>query len=147
MSDWIYWMVGAGVLVIVEITTGTFYLLMIALGLLAGAAVAWLDYGLPWQLVIAAVVGVAATLALHYSRYGAKKRVDAARDVNINIDIGRPVSVDEWRMEPGRNPTARVAYRGALWDVELSADEEAQPGVFTICAVHGSRLIVTRSQG
>jgi membrane protein implicated in regulation of membrane protease activity len=145
MADWIYWIVAAGILIIVEITTGTFYLLMIALGLAAGGAVAWLDYDLSWQLVAAAAVGVAATLALHFSRFGTKKRIDPARDVNVNIDIGRTVTVTEWRIESGRRPTARVSYRGAQWDVDLADGEEASGGVFTICALHGSRLVVTRS--
>lgn len=144
MSNWVIWLIAAGVLVIIEISTGTFYLLMIALGLTAGAAAAWLDFDLPVQLVIAALVGVVATLALHYSRFGAKKRVDPARDANVNIDIGRLVTVTEWRNDHGA-PTARVMYRGALWDVELAAGEKAHSGVFRICALHGSRLVVTGS--
>lgn len=143
MSDWIYWVIAAGILVIVEMTTGTFYLLMMALGLLAGAVAAWLGLELPLQLVVAAAVGALATLALHYSRYGAKKRIDSARDANVNIDIGRTVTVSEWRAESGSRPMARVTYRGALWDVELAAGEEAHAGVFKICALHGSRLVVT----
>jgi len=37
-NDYIWW-IGAGVLVVAELLTGTFYLLMIALGFLAGALV------------------------------------------------------------------------------------------------------------
>ena len=33
MTDWIAWFVAAGILVIFEVFTGTFYLLMIAVGL------------------------------------------------------------------------------------------------------------------
>ena len=33
MADWINWLVAAGVLVVLELFTGTFYLLMMAIGL------------------------------------------------------------------------------------------------------------------
>ncbi|MFS2021308.1 NfeD family protein, partial [Massilia sp. CT11-108] len=37
MAEWMGWLVAAGVLVILELFTGTFYLLMIAIGLAAAA--------------------------------------------------------------------------------------------------------------
>lgn len=36
MSGHLFWWIGVGVLVVAELLTGTFYLLMIALGFLAG---------------------------------------------------------------------------------------------------------------
>ena len=41
MADWTYWLIGAGLLIVAELFIGTFYLLMIALGLVAGALAAW----------------------------------------------------------------------------------------------------------
>jgi len=143
MSDWIYWSIVAGILVIVEIFTGTFYLLMIAIGFAAGAFSAWLGLAISLQIVIAAIVGTAATLALRFSRYGSSKKTDAARDPNVNIDIGQTVIVGEWQTKSESMYTARVMYRGAMWDIELSSGERAQPGVFTICALKGNRLVVT----
>jgi len=143
MDDWVYWLGAAGVFVIVEIFTGTFYLLMVAVGLVAGAAAAWGDLNRTLQFVAAALVGMAATFALHRSRLGSAEKIDSASNANINIDIGQNVTVGEWRIEPGNRPAARVMYRGAMWDVELSAGESAHSGVFTICALRGSRLIVT----
>jgi len=40
MSNWMVWSLLAGAVVILEMLTGTFYLLMVALGLLAGAIAA-----------------------------------------------------------------------------------------------------------
>src|SRR5471032_42773 len=37
MADWMHWLIAAGVVVILELFTGTFYLLMIAIGIAAGA--------------------------------------------------------------------------------------------------------------
>src|SRR4051794_30409269 len=69
MSDWMGWLLAAGVLVIVELFSATFYLLMIALGMLAGGIAALLGAGMPLQTVAAAIAGVAATLLLRRSRY------------------------------------------------------------------------------
>jgi membrane protein implicated in regulation of membrane protease activity len=138
MADWINWLVAAGVLVVLELFSGTFYLLMIAIGLGFGALAALGGMSAPVQTIVAAVVGVIATGLLHRSRLGNPTRGDPARDPNVNIDIGQPVTVDQW--QHGR---ARVMYRGALWDVELAHGAAAQPGVFRIVEVQGSRLIVS----
>jgi membrane protein implicated in regulation of membrane protease activity len=140
MADWINWLVAAGVLVALELFTGTFYLLMIAIGAGFGALVALAGIGLPGQTIAAAVVAVAATGLLYRSRLGRPARSDAARDPNVNIDIGQAVRVDEWH--DGR---ARVKYRGALWDVELGTGAIPEAGNFRIAEVHGSRLIVVNA--
>jgi membrane protein implicated in regulation of membrane protease activity len=138
MSVLSYWLAAAGVTVILELFSGTFYLLMIAIGLAAGAVAAWLGASAEVQLLVAAVVGVAATIALRRSRYGRQQqRVQAERDPNVNLDIGQTVNVPAWQ-----DGAARVMYRGALWDVELAPGSSAAPGPYTIREVRGSRLIV-----
>jgi membrane protein implicated in regulation of membrane protease activity len=137
MSDWSMWLLAAGVLVVLELLTGTFYLLMIAVGLAAGAAVAFGGASGPLQTVTAAAVGVLATGLLYRSKYGKSGGVDAAVDPNVNMDIGQTVSVPAWQ-----NGMARVMYRGALWDVELAPGSSPAPGLYTIREVRGSRLIV-----
>jgi membrane protein implicated in regulation of membrane protease activity len=138
MADWINWTIAAGVLVVLELFTGTFYLLMIAIGLGFGALAALAGSSGAAQTVAAALVGVLATGLLHRSRFGRPARGNAARDPNVNLDIGQHLRVDEWR-----GGQARVMYRGALWDVELGQGALAQAGVFKIVEVQGSRLIVT----
>ena len=49
MTDWMSWLVVAGILVIAELFTGTFYLLMIAIGLSAGALAALAGASGPMQ--------------------------------------------------------------------------------------------------
>ncbi|MCG2584106.1 NfeD family protein [Massilia sp. TS11] len=136
MSLWMEWLALAGVLVVLELFSGTFYLLMIALGLACGALLAYLGAGLSWQFLAAGSVASAATLALRRSRLslGLPK---AANDPNMNMDIGQSVEVPAW--QDGR---ARVMYRGAMWDVELDGGAQAGPGRFTITEVRGNRLIV-----
>jgi membrane protein implicated in regulation of membrane protease activity len=57
------WWVLAGIAVAVELTTGTFYLLMVALGLAAGALASYLGFGVPLQIVAAAALDGALALA------------------------------------------------------------------------------------
>jgi membrane protein implicated in regulation of membrane protease activity len=137
MADWMGWLVMAGVLVILELFTGTFYLLMIAIGLAIGGVVALAGTSMPLQAIAAAVVGVLATGLLHRSRFGRPGRTDAQRDRNVNLDIGQRVTVPAWD-----NGRARVMYRGALWDVELTQGIAPRAGEFRIVEVHGSRLVV-----
>ena len=142
MAEWVMWLVMAGSLVILELFSGTFYLLMVALGMGAGALVAAAGGALWMQLIVAAVVGTLATLGLRRSRGSKDGRPDAAQDPNINLDIGQKVSVPKWHEQPGNPPIARVTYRGAHWDVELAPGNAAVPGMFTIVEVRGSRLIL-----
>lgn len=141
MEAWTWWLVLAGVVVICELFTGTFYLLMFALGLASAAVISLFTSSVQMQMLIAAVIGSAATLALHKSKYGWKERSDAARDPNVNIDIGQQLTVDEWQDQGNGVSVARTKYRGAMWDVELR-HANGSSGLFVIEAVEGSRLIV-----
>jgi membrane protein implicated in regulation of membrane protease activity len=140
MVEWMGWLVAAGVLVVLELFTGTFYLLMIAIGLAVGGVVAVLGAGGPVQTIAAALVGVLATALLHRSRFGRPAKHEAARDRNVNLDIGQRVTVPGWD-----NGRARVMYRGALWDVELGQGATPQAGDFRIVEVQGSRLVVANA--
>ena len=140
MSNWMGWLAAAGVLVILELFSGTFYLLMVAVGLAVGGVVALAGASVPLQAIAAAVVGVLATSLLHRSRFGRTARRDAARDPDVNLDIGQHLHVPAWH--DGR---ARVRYRGALWDVELGPGATPLPGEFCIVAVRGSRLVLTNA--
>lgn len=140
MAEWMIWLVAAGVLVVLELFTGTFYLLMIAIGMGFGALAALAGMSGPVQTIAAGIVGVIATGLLHRSRFGRPAKSDAARDHNVNLDIGQHVSVAAWN-----DGKARVMYRGALWDVELGHGASPQAGDYRIVEVQGSRLIVTNS--
>ena len=135
MTAWMVWLALAGMLVILEMFFGTFYLLMIALGMAAGALAALLGLSAEVQILLAAVIGAAAALALRRRR---PRKTDAARDPNINLDIGQSLHVSHWH-----EGTARAMYRGALWDVELAHGAHARAGQFVIREVRGSRLIVS----
>ncbi|MBS0308097.1 MAG: NfeD family protein [Proteobacteria bacterium] len=145
MSDWMIWAVLALGVAILELFTGTFYLLMIAIGLAAAALAAMFGMGFSVQLIVAAVVGVIATYVLYNSKLGKIQKTDAARDPNVNLDIGQTLNVAEWKDIPGGQPVARVMYRGAMWDVELATGATVGTGQFVINELRGNRLIVTNN--
>ena len=137
MNEWMIWLVLTGALVAFELITGTFYVLMIAIGMAFGAVAAMLGMSLPVQIIIAAVVGLVATGLLHRSRFGRPLKENSARDRNVNLDIGEKVNVDSWS-----DGKARVMYRGAMWDIDLAPGAIADAGAFKIVEVQGSRLVV-----
>jgi len=145
MSDWMIWFIIAAVLVILEMATGTLYLLMLGIGVAAGGVAALFGAGPNAQMLVAAVAGSAAVLALRKSSFGKLRRSAANRDPNVNLDIGQSVAVQEWATIPDGVCTARAMYRGALWNIELASGSVARPGAFTICEVRGNRLIVANS--
>ncbi|CAL61526.1 Conserved hypothetical protein; putative membrane protein [Herminiimonas arsenicoxydans] len=145
MTDWMIWFAVACVLIILEMATGTFYLLMIAIGAITGGIVALSGASGTWQCILAAVIAAVATFALRRSRFGRTENPDASRDPDVNLDIGQTLEVAEWRTVSGAKSTARVMYRGAPWDVELASGGTAVAGQFRIQEVQGNRLIVINS--
>lgn len=142
MAEWVLWFMAAGLLVVVEIFSGTFYLLLLALGFAAGGLIALAGWGLALQFAGAGITGAIATLLLAESRFGMKKSLSVAHDSNMNLDIGNVLAVREWETGLGGVRRARVSYRGAMWDVELAEKAEAHPGLFVIRAMRSNCLIV-----
>ncbi|WP_447919460.1 NfeD family protein [Achromobacter aegrifaciens] len=134
---WI-WLGLAALALIGELATGTFYLLLVALGLAAGGLAAWLGAGLEWQLVGCGIVLLLGLLVLRKTRVLKKREVDSARNADVNLDIGQTVSVEAWSDQG----TARVWYRGAHWQAELAQGQASQAGEQTIIEMRGSILVL-----
>ena len=135
------WWLLAGVAVAVELVTGTFYLLMIAVGLAAGAIAAHLGLGLAVQMATAAIVGGASVLVLRKFRSGLAQPATATRNRDVNLDIGETVHVGAWQADG----TASVTYRGARWSVALREGAEKTAGNHRIVEVAGNRLMVEKA--
>lgn len=143
--DWsapTWWWLAAGVLVAAELVSGTFYLLMLALGCAAGALTAHAGMGTEWQIAVAALCGAGATAIWHYRRASAPRSAPVDRNRDANLDIGAPVTVEGWNSER----RARVQYRGAGWDARLAADSPARAGAHVIVAVQGNELVLAPAQ-
>jgi membrane protein implicated in regulation of membrane protease activity len=133
------WWIAAGVAVAAELGTGTFYLLMIALGLAAGAIAAHLGMVEPGQFVVAAIVGGGATAFWHWRRTSRRAPpLPTARDRDVNLDIGERVHVTLWSSDD----TARVSYRGSTWQARLQPGAPPAPGEHVVAAVEGNWLVL-----
>lgn len=133
-----FWWVLAGTLVALELATGTFYLLMLALGAVAGALVAHAGFNASAQIVASAVFGATATLVWHVKRARHPQSAPAASNPDVLLDIGQTLSVDDWAADG----TARAQYRGAAWTVRYVGSGTPASGSHRIVAVDGNVLSV-----
>jgi|OpeIllAssembly_1097287.scaffolds.fasta_scaffold1327821_2 membrane protein implicated in regulation of membrane protease activity len=137
MDTFIGWFVVAFGLLVAELLTGTFYLLVISIALAVAGLAALAGAPFALQLVVAAAIGIGGSIWLRSTRFG--KRLHERGDDRVqNMDIGQSLRVDNWT--PAR--TARANYRGAVWDVELAPGEQPASGEFVIREIHANRLIV-----
>ncbi|HYC49187.1 MAG TPA: NfeD family protein [Burkholderiales bacterium] len=133
MDPYIIWILTAIALVIVELLTGTFYLLVLGFAAAAGAALAWLDLPLAAQASAAAIVGVLGVALVRRYRVSTGQ---TATSINA-IDVGQRVTVESWVNEA--EGLARVHYRGTLWDAKIIGERGAGT-TFYIRGVDGSTL-------
>lgn len=128
------WWIAAAILVGVEMMTGTFYLLIVALACVAGGLVAMVGLDTGWQWGVAAVIEVAGTLAVN--RW--KTRFMKHPKLSNNLDVGARVSVLEWRDDD----SARVAYRGTQWDAVLDSPATPKREHMVIVDMRGAVLVL-----
>ena len=132
------WWLAAAALVAAELATGTFYLLMLALGAVAAALAAQAGLASSGQLLAAALVGGGAVAGWHLRRSRQTPPADAASNPDVNLDIGGTVHVAHWHADG----TARAQYRGAGWDVRYVGSGPPSSGDFVIQAVDGNCLLL-----
>ncbi len=135
------WWIATGVLVAAELASGTFYLLMLALGMAGGAIAAHVGMGTNGQMAAAAALGGGAVAIWYFVRKRQPPGGPASANRDINLDIGGAVHVDAWNADR----TASVTYRGTQWTAELAPQATASAGGHRIVEVVGSRLIVVPS--
>jgi membrane protein implicated in regulation of membrane protease activity len=141
--DWNWatvWWIVAGVLIAAELATGSFYLLMLAVGAGAGALAAHLGLGAAAQTTVAAVIAGAALVALNRHRAKAPKAAPASSNPDVNLDVGQTVQVDAWSADG----LTQVQYRGAAWQARFVGSAPAQSGRHVIRAIEGSCLLLDR---
>lgn len=140
MADSTIWWLLTGAFIAVELLTGTFYLLMLSLGLAGAAIAAHLGATVPVQLVVAAVLGGGLVVAWRSYRKHQPPALPAGANRDVNLDIGETLQVQAWN-EDG---TSTAKYRGAVWNVSLQPGAVATPGLHRIVEVVGSRLVVEK---
>ena len=132
MDPYVYWIVAGILLVIVELLTGTFYLLVLGVAAAGGAALAYLSMPFGVQAGVATAIAVAGVFVVHRYRAGGANSI-----AQPNMDIGHRVTLDSWVNEA--EGLARVRYRGTLWDARVTGERRSGTG-FYIRAINGSTL-------
>jgi membrane protein implicated in regulation of membrane protease activity len=132
------WLLTIGALVAAELATGTFYLLMLALGATAGALAATAGLDVRAQIITASAVGGGAVVLWYFVRKLRPRAQPAASNADVNIDIGQRLQVPAW----DEGGTARVSYRGASWAVRHAGAGSPAPGEHVIVALDGNELRV-----
>jgi len=139
MDDYWWWAIAGIALIIAELITGTFYLLVIGLAALGGAMVAVLHYPFWIQALVASAIAIVGVIAV--TRF----RKTQTSTPSISLDVGQTVVLDEWINE--RDRLARVRYRNAIWDAKI-IDEPGADGARTlyIQRVDGNTLYVSAAR-
>lgn len=138
MEAYLLWVITGIVLVIVEMLTGTFYLLVLGIAALAAAAAAYLGYTFWVQAVITAAVAVAGVILIKRFRGAAQPASGQG------LDIGQTVMLDAWISEA--DGLARVKYRNAQWEAQVTGERVPGGKVFYIHAVDGNTLHVSAAR-
>lgn len=142
-STW-WWLLAVG-LVAVELITGTFLLIMLALGASAGALAAHLGFSDQIQIALAAAVGALSVGAWYMRQHqvALKQPLSEQQSPDLSLDLGQSVHVSQWDADG----TAKVNYRGAAWEAKYhpqSPEDRPTAGNHRICAMQGNQLVLER---
>lgn len=137
MSLW--WAIAGILLIIVEMLTGTFYLMVLGIAALGAAAAAWAGYSFWVQAVVTAALAIVGVILI--KRSSAKSGGTGATSATQSLDIGQPVTVESWISEA--DGIARVNYRNAQWEAHIVGERVPGGKMFYIHAVDGNTLTVS----
>lgn len=138
MQPALAWLLIGLTLVVVELMTGTFYLLILGVAAGIGSLIAYLDQPFWMQALTAAIAAIVGGVLV--KRYHQAANDSSPKD-GAN-DIGQTVTIESWVSEAQR--LARVRYRGTVWDAEVLGNDRVEPDArLYVVAMEGSRLKVS----
>lgn len=138
MEESTIWWLAAGAVVATELFTGTFYLLMLALGLAAAAIAAHLGLTTSPQMVIAALVGGGSVVVCYFLKKKHPNAPSARADRSVNMDVGENILIESWNPDG----TTTVKYRGAQWTAIHRPGVPPSTGMHRVAELVGNRLLV-----
>jgi membrane protein implicated in regulation of membrane protease activity len=131
MATYLLWAIAGFVLIIAELLSGTFYLLVLGIAALAAAAVAFVGGDFWVQAMAAAAV---ALIGIYLVRRWWATHPKDGKSSN-NLDLGQAVIIDSWVNQAAG--TARVKYRGSTWDAQLDTNLEYPPKLADVLYIRG----------
>src|SRR5689334_11945667 len=141
MEDHLTWAILGMALVIVELLTGTFYLLVLGIAAFGAAGAAWAGSAFSVQAIVAGAIAAVGCYGVHLYRAKNKGQQMAS------VDSGNPAKFESWIDQGAR--LARVSYRGAPWDARIDGGDTPEPGaILYVQGTDGNTLKVsTRRAG
>ena len=137
METYLVWLAAGFALVIAELVTGTFFLLVLGIAAFAGSATAWFGLGFWVEALCAATVAVAGVFWVR------QQRKAMAQPDMASLDVGQAVTFEAWISRD--QGAARVKYRNTQWDAVVEGERELERGqVLFIQAVDGNTLKVAK---
>ena len=131
MSTYLLWAIAGFVLVMAELLTGTFYLLVLGIAALAAAAIAYVGGDFWVQAMVAAAVALMGIYLVR--RWWMNHPKDSA--ASNNLDLGQAVVVESWVDQAAG--IARVKYRGSTWEAKLEANPAHPPKLADVLYIRG----------
>ena len=139
MDTYLIWLVAGFLLVIVELVSGTFYLLVLGIAAVAGGLVGYTGLPFSVQAVVAATLAVVGVVWVNRVR-----RASTAVKMR-SLDVGQPTTFDHWVNRPAGQ--ARVRYRDALWDATVVGEIAGKTGEgLTVVSIDGNTLKVSKTR-
>jgi membrane protein implicated in regulation of membrane protease activity len=139
MDAYLVWALAGLGLVIVELLSGTFYLLVLGIACFGAAGAAWLGFAFPLQVLVAALAAGSGTYLVR-----AYRTRNAARQMP-NVDLGQPANFEQWIDRA--SGLARVRYRGASWEANIEGDAALDPGALVyVLGSHGNTLRISKNR-
>jgi membrane protein implicated in regulation of membrane protease activity len=136
MEDHLAWAILGLALVIIELLTGTFYLLVLGIAAFGAAGAAWAGGEFAAQSLAAGVIAAVGCYGVHV--YRAKNTGQQMP----SVDAGNPAKFESWIDQGAR--IARVSYRGAPWDARVDGGDSPEPGaVVYVQGTDGNTLKVS----
>jgi len=139
METYLVWLAAGFILVIAELLSGTFFLLVLGVAAFAGSAMAWFGLGFWLEALGAAIIAITGVLWVRQQRKAMQQPDMAA------LDVGQAVAFEAWLDRD--QGSARVKYRNTQWDAEVEGERDFEPGqVLYIRAVEGNTLKVSKAR-
>jgi membrane protein implicated in regulation of membrane protease activity len=139
VNPFIVWVVAGFILVVAELVTGTFYLLVLGVAAFAGGAVAWIGGDFWAQAIVSGIGAVSGVLGVRHYRKGARSAPMRG------VDVGQPANFESWIDRASGH--ARVKYRDTLWDAHVVGDAAGQPGeILYVVSIDGNTLKVSKTR-
>ncbi len=138
MAIYLMWATAGFALIIAELLTGTFYLLVVGIAALVGALLAFLGLGIWIQVPAAVAVALVGTVLVH--RWWLEHQ--SGDNPTSDLDAGQTVELDSWVNQAAG--LARVKYRGSTWDAKV--DGPAAPNAVLYIRQRNGGLLEVSAQ-